>query len=303
MRRLVDRFEEHLGEELHREFDSQMVVTPPPHRARYARPVQRPPRLRAVALVTAAFAIGILVGLAYEGGGVIHAGPSHQIGAVPPGSPSAHTATSAPSPSAGQPSPSPSGRPAPRRTAAASAAPTAVRPGFADDFESDAAGTATPSGWRADDGPWTGVVSRSGHVLRHSSGQDLGHLSAGSPQWADYAVSADVRTDLLDLGFAGVAGRYQDPGDDYECAVGVGGQLELWVVKSGQRTSLDVSGVSLDLSGSHNVRLEMRGSLITCALDGTVLLRATDRTYASGRIALVASAGEAADFDNVRVSG
>ncbi|HXM55757.1 MAG TPA: hypothetical protein VOB72_10240 [Candidatus Dormibacteraeota bacterium] len=300
----MDRFDERLGEELHREFDAQAVVTPPAHRARYASGrAHRPPRLRAMALVTAAFAIGILAGLVYEGGGVIAPGPSGRIGPIPPAAPSAHS-TSAPSAPAARPSSAASARPsAPPRTATASAAPTAVRPGFADDFEADPIGTATPNGWHADEGPWTGVVSRSGHVLRHSSGQDLGHLSAGSPQWADYAVSADVRTDLLDLGFAGVAGRYQDPGDDYECTVGVGGQLELSVVKGGQRTTLDASGVSLDLSGSHNVRLEMRGGTITCALDGTVLLHASDRTFTSGRIALVASAGEAADFDNVRVSG
>lgn len=305
----MDRFDRRLRAELHREFDSQAVDTPPAHRARYGRLGRRQPPMRAMALVTAAFAIGILVGLVYEGRAIISVGPGHQLGALPSGTPPAPATGTASSPaSVSSTSPSASAtatrRPSPTSPPGASPVPTAARPSLNDDFEADQVGANPPRGWRAGDGQWAGVVSSGGgHAVRHGTAQALGHLVTGSPQWTDYAVSADVRTDLLDLGFAGVAGRYQDPGDDYECGVAVGGQLDLWVVHGGDREVLDSSGISLDLAGDHNVRLEMRGSTITCALDGTVLLRATDTTFSAGSIALVASTGEAAEFDNVRVSG
>ena len=303
----MDRFDRHLRAELHREFDAQAVDTPPPHRARYGQPAGRRPPVRAMALVTAAFAIGILVGLVYEGSSVISLGPGHQLGAVPSTAPPPSTAAGSPatvstaSPSAGATA---TVRPSPARRPSSTPVQPPAPPAFSDDFEADQVGANPPAGWRAGDGQWTGVVSGSGgHVVRHGSAASLSHLVAGSPQWADYAVSADVRTDLLDLGFAGVAGRYHDPRNDYECGVTVGGQLVLWVVHDGDREVLDASGVSLDLSGDHNVRLDMRGSKLTCALDGTVLLHATDSTFSAGSIALVASAGEVAEFDNVRVGG
>jgi pectate lyase len=203
-------------------------------------------------------------------------------------------------------SPTSGSAPSPGRTAThrptASPKPTAAPPALAADFESEAIGANPPSGWHVDDGRWVGVVDDGGHVLRHSGAQALSHLTAGSAEWSDYTVSADVTTDLLDLGYAGVAGRYQGPGDHYECDVSVGGQLQLWLVKGGARRSLDLSGISLDLSGRHTVALEMRGSRLTCSLDGVALLHATDATFASGRIALVASAGEAVEFDNVHVT-
>ena len=45
------------------------------------------------------------------------------------------------------------------------------------------------------------------------------------------------------------------------------------------------------------------GSRLTCSLDGSPLVHATDGTFATGRIALVTAAAEAAEFGNVRASG
>jgi hypothetical protein len=297
----VNRFDDQLRSELHREFDAQVVVTPPPHRSRYGQlraAARRRPPLRTVALVTAVFAIGILAGLVYDTRGAVvprHLGvvpvemPTDAVSAVP----TVQAVPTASAPQARRPA-----SPPPRQTAAPSAPPAA--PALGDDFESDPGGTAVPAGWRVDDGEWTGVVDDGGHVVRHGAGAG-GHLVAGSPAWTDYTVSAEVTTELLDLGFAGVAGRYQGPGDDYECGVSVGGQLQLWVVQGGQRRSLGHTSLSLDLASRHTVGLDLRGSRLTCSLDGAPLVRATDATFASGRIALVASTGEAADFDDVRV--
>ena len=98
----MDRFERRLRSELHRELDAQDVVTPPPHRARYgrlARPAARLAALRTVTLVTAIFAVGILVVVVYGGGRVmISTGPGHRLGAsgVPVGTASAIPATPTP---------------------------------------------------------------------------------------------------------------------------------------------------------------------------------------------------------------
>jgi pectate lyase len=190
-----------------------------------------------------------------------------------------------------------------RRPSAPASAP-ASRPAFADDFAADPVGANLPSGWHAGDGQWDGVVNSGGtHQLRHSAAAGASHLWAGSAQWSDYSVSADVTTGLLGLGFAGVSGRYQDPANGYECGVGLGSQLQLWLVKDGVRTLLGASGVSLDLTAHHAVALDLRGGRLTCSLDGAPLVHATDSTFGSGRFALVTSAGEAAEFGNVRVSG
>jgi hypothetical protein len=302
----LDRFDRHLRAELHREFDAQHVATPPPDRARYGRlerRIRRTPNLRAMAFVAAVFAIGILVGLGYGGGRVrIVPAPGNPLGALPAETASTSPSAPAPTPTA-RPSPPPSTRPAARPRPSAPPTVPAARPSFADDFAADPVGANPPSGWQVDDGQWDGVVDDGGHVLRHGAGQDTGHVVAGSAQWSDYVVGADVSTTLLDLGFAGVAGRYQGPGDNYECGLGVGGQLQLWVVKDGQRRLLGASGVPLDLSGRHRVSLEMRGSQLTCSIDGAAALRSTDATFAAGRFAVVATAGEAAEFGGVRVSG
>jgi hypothetical protein len=309
MRRTLDRFDRRLRAELHHEFDAQAVDTPAPHRARYGQVRQEgrgPVGFRTAALVTAVFAVGMLVGLVYDSRHPISPGPGHNLGVVPPGSPAASsTAGATPAPQTAAPSPGASTRPTgrPRPTAPRSAPPGA--PSFADDFTADPLGASPPAGWQVGDGEWTGVVDDGGHVVRHDAAEPLGHLVAGSSRWSDYSVGADVSTELLDLGFAGVAGRYQDPGDDYECGVGgVAGQLQLWVVQGGQRRLLAASGASLGLLGSrHRVQLQMHGSQLTCSLDGVPLLQANDAAFAAGRIALVASDGEAAELGGVRVTG
>jgi hypothetical protein len=303
----LDRFERRLRAELHGEFDSQAVDTPPPHRARYARlraPARRLPPLRVTALVTAVFAIGVLVGLVYNAQRAATPGPGHGLGAVPPSVASTRTAAAITSrPATASPSARASSRPTTRPLQSPEPSAASTPPALADDFTADPVGADPPAGWQVGDGRWTGVVDDGGHVVRHDASQPLAHLVAGWPGWTDYAVGADVSTGLLDLGFAGVAGRYQDPGDDYECVLGVGGQLQLWVVQAGSRRLLASTSLSLDLGTRHAVVLDMRGSRLTCSLDGSPLLRASDATYGAGRIALIASSGEAAEFGDVRVTG
>jgi hypothetical protein len=261
--------------------------------------------MRTVALVTTVFAVGLLVGLAYDAQHLVSPQPGHSVGVVPPGSPSAATASRAtPAPATATPSlgasTKPTGRPRPAtpRSTAPPGPPT-----FSDDFSADPVGPVAPAGWHVDDGEWAGVVDDGGHAVSHDGSEPIAHLSAGSTRWSDYTVSADVTTALLDLGFAGVAGRYQDPGDDYECGIGGVGQLQLWVVQGGSRRLLAASGASLDLGSQHHVVLQMHGGQLSCSLDGAQVVQANDATFAAGRIALVATAGETAEYGDIRVTG
>jgi hypothetical protein len=81
--------------------------------------------------------------------------------------------------------------------------------------------------------------------------------------------------------------------------------LQLWRVKGGQRQVLDstLQVLAIDLGRFHTIRLDMRGNQLSCSLDAVTLLRATDGSIVSGRVALGASGAESVDFDNVRVTG
>jgi hypothetical protein len=203
-----------------------------------------------------------------------------------------------PSP-AGSPSASPTGVPIGSASPSPTPAPTVL---LGDGFQSDAAGANPPPGWHADDGQWEVVVAAGGHFVRHSSKGSAGHLVAG-PVLTDASVSAEVRPTALANGSAGVAGRYQGPGDYYECGVYAGTGLQLWRVQGGSPQYLaGASDLRIDPTTFHVVRLDVRGNQLSCSIDGSPVVLATDGSFSTGRVALVASQDEPADFDNVRVT-
>ncbi|HXM53856.1 MAG TPA: hypothetical protein VOB72_00585 [Candidatus Dormibacteraeota bacterium] len=183
------------------------------------------------------------------------------------------------------------------------AAPAATQPLFRDDFERDRAGAA-PAGWTVSDGEWDGVVSDAGgRVVRHGAGAaSYGHLAAGSPGWTDFRVTARLRPTSLSTGFAGVAARYRDRGDYYACGVYYGSAVRLWRVRGGDTTLLDARRQDVATDRFHDVSLVVKGARVSCVFDDSVVLSATDASFPSGGIALVAGSGEAAEFDDVVVS-
>jgi len=200
------------------------------------------------------------------------------------------------------PASQPAAQPARATLAGAASASSASSALFRDDFERDTVGS-MPAGWTSDDGRWYGVVEDGSHVVRHAAGQSYGHLVAGSPTWTDYAVSARLRFTDLSTGFAGVAARYQDRGDYYACGVYYDSAFRLWRVRGGDVTLLDARRMAVGAAGFHDVRLVVQGGRISCVLDETTQLTATDGTFARGRIAFVAGPDEAAELDDVVVTG
>lgn len=185
------------------------------------------------------------------------------------------------------------------RLARAVAAPP---PLFRDDFERDAVG-AMPAGWIAADGRWAGVVEDGSHAVRHATGPSYGHLVAGDADWTDYAVSARLRLTPLSTGFAGVAARYLDRDDYYACGVYYASAVRLWRVRGGVMTLLDARRMDVATNRFHDVRLVVKGGSLSCEFDQTVELTATDGSFANGRIAFVAANDEAAELDDVVVTG
>jgi hypothetical protein len=171
---------------------------------------------------------------------------------------------------------------------------------FSDDFERAPLGANPPPGWTEVDGKWDGIVSDGGRVLRHGQGP-YGHEVAGSAAWTDYTAGADIKPTALASGFAGLAARYQGPGDYYACGFYYGTAVRLWRMQGQVMKLLDGRRAAVDTTRFHRVRLSVMGDRLSCMIDGTWLLGWTDGTLRSGRIALVASDQEAAEFDNVEV--
>jgi hypothetical protein len=138
-------------------------------------------------------------------------------------------------------------------------------------------------------------------VVQHSRGP-WGHLVAGSIGWTDYTVSADVMPTPSKTSFAAVAGRYQDPGDYYQCDIHHGNALQLWRLRRGAQTLLRSSPVAIDPSRFSNVRLVMKGNQLSCGVNGVILFTAADASITNGRVALVAGDNNPAEFDNVSVT-
>jgi hypothetical protein len=187
--------------------------------------------------------------------------------------------------------------PTPTRAAAVA---TGLR--FTDNFELDPIGANPPRGWTIVDGRWNGVVSNDTHVVQHAAGP-YGQMVAGSMGWTDYTVSADVMPTPLKTSFAALAGRYQDPGDYYQCDIHHANSLQLWRLRRGIATLLDNRPVAIDPTRFSNLRLVMNGTQLSCILNGALLCSAVDYSLTNGEVALIAGDQEAAEFDNVTVTG
>lgn len=195
----------------------------------------------------------------------------------------------------------------PRSAAARPPAPSPAggRVVFRDDFEADTSGRNPPAGWELIDGGWVGVIWDGGHgsqVVGHGVGTSYGHVIVGSPSWSDYEVGVDVKVTPLATGFAGVLGRYQTDTDYYECVIHHASAVQLWRLRNGQGMELGGTSLPVDTTRFHRLELTMEAGHLVCALDGATVASADDATFSTGRAGLVASTGEAAEFDNVEIA-
>jgi hypothetical protein len=205
---------------------------------------------------------------------------------------------------------------------------------FSDSFTSDPVGSGVPTGWQlADPTTSTSGQSSSGsgvpvlggllntlglgstagqvtdlipsivnlngtHVLSRVA-NSWSHLSAGSV-WADYSVSADMKTVSVSTGFMGVAGRFESASTFLACGIQNGTTLELLQVVNGQAQVLASSPLSAPANVFNTVQMTMQGASLSCSMNGTMVLHATGTSITSGKIGLVALGGVSSAFDNVK---
>jgi hypothetical protein len=169
---------------------------------------------------------------------------------------------------------------------------------FRDDFKRAPFASGAPPGWTLIDGSWDGIVDDGRHVLRHGQGA-YGHVATGSADWTNYTASADIKPTALATGFAGLAARFQGPGDYYACGFYYATTVRLWRMRGYVMKLLDGRRTAVDTTRFHTVKLSVMGDRLSCLIDGTWLLGWTDGTLMSGRLALLASDQETAEFDHV----
>lgn len=173
---------------------------------------------------------------------------------------------------------------------------------YADDFRADPVGANPPAGWQMT-GAWQGVAEDGGeHVLAHSPGTPLGLLLTGSPGWSSYQMAVDVKVLTPQSGFAGLVGRFQSSGDYYECVIHHDESVLLWRLQGGQGVQLGGTQHPIDTTRFHRLALSLEGDRLTCSLDSVTLFTSTDGALSMGRPGLIASSGEAAEFDHVAVT-
>jgi hypothetical protein len=144
------------------------------------------------------------------------------------------------------------------------------------------------------------VVMDGTHVLSRAT-NSWSILSAGSAA-SDFSASADLKPMSSDLGFVGVGGRLLDANNYLTCGIRDGKSLQLWQVVGGQAKLLDARSLAVPMGVFHTVTMAMKGSQLSCAMDGTNVLSATGTSLTRGKIGLVALGDLASEISNVRAA-
>ncbi|MGK5683342.1 family 16 glycoside hydrolase [Actinoplanes sp. URMC 104] len=175
-------------------------------------------------------------------------------------------------------------------------APAYAGPLFSDTFDDGNA-----NGWSRSGGSWS-VVTDGSPAFRQSSTGANARALAGTTSWTDYTVSARVRPIAFGATnrTVGIAARARSSSEYYALVLTGGGAAQLQRVAGGSATVLATAAVAGGTGTWRTLSLTVRGSALTGSVDGAAVVRATDATFASGRIALLASYASAS-FDDVAV--
>lgn len=101
---------------------------------------------------------------------------------------------------------------------------------------------------------------------------------------------------------AGLTFRVQDADNYYVASLDTAaGKVALVKNVAGTRTTIATVDRTVAASAWHQVRVSVKGSLITVSVDGAPVLSAQDSTFSAGKVGYWLPAGSAADFDNARL--
>ncbi|GAA1416457.1 family 16 glycoside hydrolase [Catellatospora coxensis] len=167
---------------------------------------------------------------------------------------------------------------------------------FSDDFED---GNST--GWSKSGGSWS-VVSDGSQVYRQTSTGADAKAQAGST-WTGQSVSARVKPIAFGSSTrsVGVAARLQSLSNYYSLVLTGSGTAQLRRVSGGGVTTLATATVAVSPGTWYTLRLDAFGSGLTGYVNGTQVATATDGTFTSGKVGLMASYASAS-FDDVTVT-
>jgi hypothetical protein len=154
-------------------------------------------------------------------------------------------------------------------------------------------------------GTWA-VENDGTHVLQQtdttiSSSVYITPSVAGSANWTDYTVSADVKpgSDNLNTTSANLMGRYLDTNNHYSLILKNNSERWLGVKQAGNWSTIANGNFSYNSSTFYTLTLSLQGSTITGSIDGTVVGSGTDTTFSSGGIGFSTAANS--ELDNVSV--
>jgi hypothetical protein len=190
-----------------------------------------------------------------------------------------------------------SAKPGPARSPAATESPARQSPLLADTFARTATGDPPAGEWTVDAGSWVVEADPDGTHFLRSGTAGLSLIFAGSSDWSDITVQADVRAGA-GMTFAGVAARYVDSENHYFCRL----QSDRYVLGrtiSGERATLQQGLLTVQAGTWYTMALRASGSRLSCDILGFAPLVAGDSTFPDGAVGLVAS-GEG-DFRAVEV--
>lgn len=202
--------------------------------------------------------------------------------------------------------------------AGACSGPAPTHGGAAWDFDHAAVG-AVPPGWR---------IAQTNPTQAMATWQVVDDAASGSRALAltesrnhdgtfNLAIAEGERHGDLDLSVRvkGIRGeedrgggpiwRCRDENDYYVCRLNpLEGNFRVYVVRGGKRRQLDSASVELESGRWYEVRVVMRGSRITCSLDGVEMLHAVDDTFPeAGLVGLWTKADAETAFDDLVVRG
>ncbi|HCT79098.1 MAG TPA: pectate lyase [Micromonosporaceae bacterium] len=164
---------------------------------------------------------------------------------------------------------------------------------FSDDFSDGNA-----SGWSTSGGSW----SASSLEYRQSSTGADAKAQAGMTSWSNYTVQARVRPIAFgnSTRSAGIVARAQNMTNFYSLVLVASGSLQLRRISGGGVTTLATAATGVTPGTTYTLALAVNGSSLSGSVNGTQLVSASDGSFGTGRIGLVASYTSVA-FDDVTV--
>lgn len=139
------------------------------------------------------------------------------------------------------------------------------------------------------------------------SGIGLSQSCAGNAAWSDYTFDTNIKLSNMSNWPGGVRGRVNpSTGAGYAVWLYPGSGLAIlykvgqWSMNGATLVSLAQAPLTFDTTNTHTLRMAFQGSGISVYWDGTLLITATDSTYAAGYVCMDAD-NQPISYSNVRV--